>query len=154
VSTTCSADIDWSDEAAQEALLTQLVADAKRVLALALSPSHRIRQAASLLEQLLLQDVQLTPTPDGREHAHVKEGTAKGRLPSATDPQRRHGRKSATKRFNGHKADVAPDIDSQIIGAYDVLAGDAGDATQALSLVAQAEANTRQRVQASTGDCA
>jgi hypothetical protein len=148
-----SADIDWSDEAAKDRLLTEVVCDAKRLLALATSPSKPVREAATLLEALLLQDVEVVPTPEG-EQAHIKEGTAKGRIPSATDPEVRHGRKSASKRFNGHKADVASDIPSQIIVAFDVLAGDAGDATNALPLVEQAEQNTGQAVQESTGDCA
>jgi hypothetical protein len=149
-----SADLDWSDEAAKDALLTWVVCDAKRLLALGTSPSERVREAATLLEALLLQDVEGVTTPEGSEQAQIKEGTAKGRIPSATDPEVRHGRKSASKRFNGHKADVAADIPSQIIVAFDVLAGDAGDASNALSLVEQAEHNTGQAVQESTGDCA
>lgn len=149
-----SADLDWSDEAAKDALLTSVVADARRLLALATSPLPEIRQAATLLEALLLQDVAVTTPQDGGEVATIKEGTAKGRMPSATDPDVRHGRKSASKRFNGHKADVATDIDSQIIVAFDVLSGDAGDASNAKALVEQAETNTGQAVQESTGDCA
>ena len=41
----------------------------------------------------------------------------------------RHGRKSASKRFDGHKAAVAVDTDGQLITAVDVLAGNAPDAT-------------------------
>lgn len=148
-----SADLDWSDDAAKDALLTQVVAEAKRLLDVAAGANASVRQAASLLEQLLLQDVEVRQA-DGGEQASIKEGTAKGRVPSATDPDIRHGRKSASKRFNGHKADVAVDQDSQIIVAYDVLAGDAGDASGALALVEQAEANTQQTVAATTGDCA
>lgn len=149
-----SADLDWSDEAAKEALLTSVVLDAKRLLGLATSPSERVREAATLLEALLLQDVAVTVTPDGVEHAKIKEGTAPGRIPSATDPEVRHGRKSASKRFNGFKADVATDKESQIIPAFEVLSGDAGDASNALSLVEQAERNTGMEVADSTGDCA
>jgi hypothetical protein len=149
-----SADIDWSDEAAKDALLTQVVRDAKRLLGLATSPKPSVREAATLLEALLLQDVQVTTTEAGTEQAQIKEGTAPGRMPSATDPEVRHGRKSASKLFNGHKADVACDIDSQIIVAFDVLAGDAGDASNALELVKQAEAHTDLSVAESTGDCA
>jgi hypothetical protein len=64
------------------------------------------------------------------------------------------GKASASKRFNGHKADVAVDQDSQIIVAFDVLSGDAGDARGALSLVEQAETNTALTVSETTGDCA
>ena len=148
-----SADLDWSDDAAKNALLTQIVADAKHLLGLATSSRPKVREAALLLEQLLLHDVAV-PQTDSGEQAHIKEGTAQGRMPSATDPDVRHGRKSASKRFNGHKADVAVDQDSQLIVAFAVLAVLAGDASGALSLVEQAEANTGLTVIETTGDCA
>jgi hypothetical protein len=149
-----SADIDWNDEAAKSALLTQMVEDARRLLLLASGSDPKVGEAAQLLGQLLLQDVEISKTDDGNEQASLKEGTAKGRIPSATDPEVRHGRKSASKLFNGHKADVAVDQDSQVIVAFDVLSGDAGDASDALSLVEQAEINTGLTVQETTGDCA
>ena len=158
-----SADIDWSDEAAKNDLLTTVVTDARRLLALARCSSPAVQQAASLLEQLLLQDIEVGTTDTAgeggaalvaNEQAVIKEGTVKGRLPSATDPDIRHGRKSASKRFDGHKADIAVDQDSQIIVAFAVLAGDAGDASGALALVEAAETNTAQTVAATTGDCA
>jgi hypothetical protein len=153
-----SAALDGADEAAKNDLLTQIVGDAKRLLALAVSTQPKVRQAASLLEQLLVQDVEVVQTNAGKEQASIQasiqEGTVKGCLPSATDPEMRHGRKSASKRFNGHKADVGVDQDSQIIVAFAVLAGDAGDASGALALVEQAETNTDLTVQETTGDCA
>ena len=149
-----SADIDWSDEEAKNALLTKIAEDAQRLFSLATSANPAVRKAASLLEQLLLQDVEITKTEDGENQASIKNETVKGRHPSATDPDIRHGRKSASKRFNGHKADVAVDQDSQIIVAFDVLSGDAGDASGALALVEQAEKNTGLAVQDTTGDCA
>ena len=149
-----NADLDWSDENAKNALLTQIVADAKCLLALATSPLPQVREAALLLERLLLQDVEVKKSDDGSEEAHIKEGTAKGRMPSATDPEVRHGRKSASKRFNGHKADVAVDQESQLIVAFEVIAGDAGDASGALALVAQAEENTGLPVIQTSADCA
>jgi hypothetical protein len=149
-----SADIDWSDEAAKNDLLTKIVEDAKRLLALAVSTQPDVRQAASLLAQLLVQDIEVVKTNEGTEQASIKEGVAKGRIPSATDPEMRHGRKSASKRFNGHKADVGVDQDSQMIVSFAVLSGDAGDASGALALVEQAETNTGQTVEQTTGDCA
>ena len=149
-----SADLDWSDEEAKNALLTQIVTDARRVLAFSTSKEPDVRQAASLLEQLLLQDVEVTQTDDGAEQAQIKDGTVAGRHPSATDPDMRHGRKSASKRFNGHKADIAVDEESQIIVAFAVLSGDAGDASGALSLVESVEHNTDLKVASTTGDCA
>ena len=111
-------------------------------------------KASKLLSKLLLQDIEETTTPTGEPTAKIKEGTAKDRIPSATDPDQRHGRKSSSKKFVGSKASVAVDIDSQIITAVDVIPGNAGDATGALELVEQAEANTGMTVEATLGDCA
>ena len=72
----------------------------------------------------------------------LKDGVSRDRLVSVHDPEMRHGHKSARKRFNGHKADIAVDAESQFITAVDVLAGNAPDALGALSLVEQTEANT------------
>lgn len=149
-----SADIDWSDDEAKNALLTKIAEDAQRLFSLATSINPEVRKAAALLEQLLLQDVDVTQTENGENQASIKNETVKGRHPSATDPDMRHGRKSASKRFNGHKADIAVDQQSQIIVAFDVLSGDAGDASGALALVEQAERNTDLTVQDTTGDCA
>ena len=37
----------------------------------------------------------------------------------------RHGRKSSRRRFDGHKAAIVVDTDSQLITAVDVLPGNA-----------------------------
>ena len=66
----------------------------------------------------------------------------------------RHGRKSATRRFDGHKAAVAVDTDSQLITAVDVLAGNAPDNHDALALVERSEAATGCAVEETYGDCA
>jgi len=81
-------------------------------------------------------------------------GTAKDRLVSVHDAEMRHGRKSARKRFNGHKAAVAVDLESQLIGAVEVLAGNAGDQEKALELVQQTERVMEAEVEETVGDCA
>ena len=157
-----SADLDWSDPAARNAFLTEIVVDARRLLRLAgaatatlpAEDADKIRAAAELLEQLLLQDVVETTVEDGKRAAAVKEGTAPGRVASAKDPEVRHGRKSKSKRFNGHKASVATDLESQIMVDAEVLAGDAPDARGALEQVERAEENTAQPVEQTIGDCA
>jgi len=73
---------------------------------------------------------------------------------SVEDPEMRHGRKSASKRFNGHKAAVAVDLESQLIGAVEVLAGNAGDQEKALELVHQSERVMEAEVVETVGDCA
>jgi hypothetical protein len=84
----------------------------------------------------------------------IKEGTEKDRLISVHDPEMRHGRKSASKTFNGHKTAVAVDMDNQLICGVDVLAGNAGDQENALELVHQAERVTESQVEETVGDCA
>ena len=70
------------------------------------------------------------------------------------DPEMRHGRKSAKRRFDGHKAVIAVDPESQLITAADVLAGNVQDHERALQLVEQAEANAEGVVEETVGDCA
>ena len=150
-----SADIDWSDELARSRVLTDIVVDAKRLLSLAGShATDAVRDAAKLLEQLMLQDVETKKGDDGSEQSNIIEGTANGRMPSATDPDVRHGRKSSSKRFNGHKADIAVDLESGTIVAFNVLPGDAADASGALELVEQVEHNTQMHVEETAADCA
>ena len=103
-----------------------------------------IVDAAELLGQLLLQDVQHVgddagddATTDGGGEVSLKEGVSKDRMVSVHDPQMRHGYKSKSRRFDGHKAAVVVDTDSQLITAVDVLPGNAPDNLGALELVEQ-----------------
>ena len=149
--------IDWDDKAQREQLLTQIVQDGRRLLGLAEQarqehPEHAeaIQADAALLERLIRQDVEEKPGGG----CQVKEGTEKDRLISVHDPEMRHGRKSASKTFNGHKTAVAVDMDSQLICGVEVLAGNAGDQEKALDLVHQAERVMEAQVEETVGDCA
>ena len=55
----------------------------------------------------------------------LKDGVSKDRMLSVHDPEMRHGHKSSRRRFNGHKAAIVVDTDSQLITAVDVLPGNA-----------------------------
>ena len=149
--------IDWDDKAQREQLLTQIVQDGRRLLSLAEQarqehPEHAeaIQADAALLERLIRQDVEEKPGGG----CQVKEGTEKDRLISVHDTEMRHGRKSASKTFNGHKTAVAVDMESQLICGVEVLAGNAGDQEKALDLVHQAERVTEAQVEETVGDCA
>ena len=105
--------------------------------------------AAELLARILAQDI------EHDEHGpRLKRGVAPDRLISVHDPEMRHGRKSSSHRFNGHKAQVAVDTETQLITAVDVLAGNAPDAEHALEVVEASEAATDCRVDEVLGDCA
>ena len=157
--------IDWSNRRARRRLLGQIVADADRLLELArqaqdaLDADSAERQAivdaAELLGQLLLQDVKRGDDDDnGDGGVSLKEGVSKDRMVSVHDPEMRHGHKSKSKRFDGHKAAVVVDTDSQLITAVDVLAGNAPDNLGALELVEQSETSADVPVVEAMGDTA
>ncbi|ABG05216.1 transposase, IS4 family [Rubrobacter xylanophilus DSM 9941] len=155
------AGIDWDDPEARQAFLEGVVADADRLLKVAREAVEgstagdpelrcgRLRDAALLLERLLMQDIERRE--DG---ARLKQGVSPDRVVSVHDPEMRHGRKSERRRFDGHKAQVAVDPESQLITAADVLAGNAPDHERALELVEQVEANADAVVEEVVGDCA
>jgi hypothetical protein len=157
-----TADIDWSDEAARNGFISGIVGDTVRLLSIVPKDSlsqDQVRNAYDQLQKFVLQDIETVAAPgaDGAEpktEYQIKKGTHPDRVPSATDPDVRHGRKSKSKRFVGSKASVAADTESQIILAVDVIPANAGDATGALDMVKQAEENTGIAVDASLTDCA
>jgi transposase len=152
-----TAAIDWGDATERRRLLGEIVADADRLLEQARvartgleagsAAETTLVEAAGLLSRVLVQDVERRE--DGPA---LKQGVAKDRVVSVHDPEMRHGRKSASKRFDGHKAAVVVDTDEPLIVAVDVLAGNAPDAEGALELVEQAEANTGCEVGETMGD--
>ena len=70
------------------------------------------------------------------------------------DPEMRHGHKSKSRRFDGHKAAVVVDTNTQLITAVDVLPGNAPDNLGALELVEQSEASAGVPVSEAMGDTA
>ena len=62
--------------------------------------------------------------------------------------------KSSSKRFDGHKAAIVVDTDTQLITAVEVLPGNAPDNSGALELVEQSETNTGVTVEEAMGDAA
>ena len=169
--------IDWSDRKARAALLAELVADADRLLELArqawveLPEDSAQRQSivagAELLGQLLLQDIERkSGDGDADVDAHadaaddgvsIRDGVSKDRMLSVHDPELRHGHKSSRRRFNGHKAAIVVDTDSQLITAVDVLPGNAPDNLGALNWWRNwwsSEASTGSVVEEAMGDAA
>jgi hypothetical protein len=124
---------DWTDRAAREALVDALVRDAYRAhYALRgerLDP--RTAEAARLLATVTGQDIE--ETSDGR--FRIFEGTAPDRTISTVDPQARHGHKTAAHGFDGYKAHVAVDPDSEVITAAEVSPATSGDAAVAPTLL-------------------
>ena len=140
-------------------MLAAIVADADRLLEAARQAQEALAEgsperqdiiaAAELLGQLLLQDVERTGDGIG-----LKDEVSKDRMVSVHDPEMRHGHKSSGRRFDGHKAAIAVDTDSQLITAVEVLPGNAPDNLGALELVERSEANTGVPVEEALGDAA
>ena len=152
----------------QNQIDTVLVADADRLLELARqawvelpedsAQRQNIVDGAELLGQLLLQDVERksvdVDADADADGVSVRDGVSKDRMLSVHDPELRHGHKSSRRRFNGHKAAIVVDTDSQLITAVDVLPGNAMDNLGALELVEQSEVSTGALVEEAMGDAA
>ena len=153
------ADVDWSEPAARQRFLAAIVHDAEQVLAVVRGTRSELTRdspedkalvaAAELLARILDQDIE-----GDEDGPRLKRGVAPDRVISVHDPEMRHGRKSSSHRFNGHKTQVAVDTDSQLITAVEVLPGNAADVEQALAVVEASEVATECHVAEVLGDCA
>jgi transposase len=152
--------IDWDSSDERQVVLDSLVADCRRILLLALqqmsilSPESQMAQnivaASELLRKLLAQDIREITT----EKAQIIQGVAPDRIISVHDPEMRHGRKSASQRFDGYKGAIAVEAESQVIADVDVIPGNAHDSQNAPSLIRQAEENLETSIDAMLGDTA
>lgn len=155
-----AAEIDWQDPEARKAFIASVVDDADRLLAIAKTMHGRLQEAgreaeaaaveeaAGLLCQLLAQDIERDA--DGR--GVIKKGTALDRVVSVHDPEMRHGRKSSSVRFEGHKTAIAVDGDSGIIVDCDVLPGNESDHATALETTERVEERLGITVDATIAD--
>ena len=115
-----AAAIDWSALRERRKLLGEIVADADRLLELARQALKKLPAGsperlgivgpAELLRQLLLQDIQRR-SGDGDDWVSLKDGVSRDRMLSVHDPEMRHGHKSSSRRFDGHKAAIVMDTD-------------------------------------------
>ena len=151
--------IDWSDKRARKALLAGIVGDADRLLELSrlaqgeLAEDSAGRQQIVAAAELLLQDIE-RKSGDGDDGVSLKGGVSKDRMMSVHDPEMRHGHKSSRRYFDGHKAAIVVDTDTQLITAVEVLPGNAPDNLGALELVEESEVNTGVPVQEAMGAAA
>jgi Transposase domain (DUF772)/Transposase DDE domain len=104
---------DWDDPAAREALVDELVRDALAALGALdgqLLPLPAT-EAADLLALVAGQDVE-----QGEDGVfRIARKTARDRVISTVDIAARHGHKSRHRRFDGYKAHLSVDPDSELI---------------------------------------
>jgi len=126
-------DLDWQDPVARKAHLGELVAAGRALLGeVADIDDPAVAEPAGLLAQVIGDDVE-----EGDDGPEIRQGVATDRTISHSDPEMRHGRKSASRRFDGHKLDVISDEDSELVLGVEVRAGNAGDGDGAAPLLAQ-----------------
>ena len=152
--------INWDNATERATVLESLVADCERILLLARqaltlyeedSPeAAQIVTACELLSRLLVQDVKRSA--EGRPE--IINGVAPDRIVSVHDPEMRHGRKSATQRFDGFKAAVATETETQLITAVDVIAANAHDSHNSAQLIEQSAQTSGIPVETVLGDTA
>ncbi len=104
---------DWDDRGAREALVDALVRDANA--ALDAVSDHELegatKTAAELLALVAGQDV-----AEGDDGVfRIVRGVAKDRVISTVDTEARHGHKSKNRHFDGYKAHLSIDPDSELI---------------------------------------
>jgi hypothetical protein len=126
---------DYDDPVARKVLVDALAKDAMGLLRVLDGRvlDEAVTRAGKLLATLVGQD--LDEDTDGV--FTIARRVAKDRVISTVDPQARHGHKTSAHGFDGYKAHIAIDPDSEVITATTVTAGNTGDAASANDLLAQ-----------------
>ncbi len=126
---------DWEDPAAREELVDALVKDANATLGVldGFHLSVAACEAAELLALVAGQDV-----GQGEDGVfYILPKVAKDRVISTVDTEARHGHKSRNRRFDGYKAHISVDPDSELIDAIVATAGNTPDREAAPGLLAE-----------------
>jgi hypothetical protein len=141
---------DWDDLAARELLVDALVRDCGAALAAIDGEELEgpAAQAAELLALVAGQDVE-----EGDDGVfRIVRRVAADRIISTVDTEARHGHKSHDRRFDGFKAHLCVDPDSELIDEVVVTAGNVHDSTPVEDLLAShADDGVKPTVM---GDCA
>src|SRR6266540_3099220 len=117
-------DIDWDDPEARRDHLGELVAVGRALLAAVEGNGDpAVTEPAALLAAVVAQDVEQSPEDPDDPRPRIRRGVAPDRIVSHSDPDMRHGRKSASRRFDGHKLHALTDEASELLGAAAAVGG-------------------------------
>ena len=125
---------DWDDKVAREALVDALVRDALAALE-ALDGKDIPDTATAATELLALVAGQDVEAGDDGVFRIVRK-VAKDRVISTVDPEARHGHKSRNRHFDGYKAHLSIDPDSELIDEVVATPANTPDRDAAADLVA------------------
>jgi hypothetical protein len=125
---------DWDDPSAREALVDALVCDCRAALSVldGVDLVGASRAAAKLLALVAGQDV--AAGDDGV--FRIVKGVARDRVISTVDVEARHGHKSRNRRFDGYKAHISLDPDSELIDQVVASAANVADHDVVVELLA------------------
>jgi hypothetical protein len=143
--------VDWGNEEQVDGFLGRLLEDCERAVQLA-GEARCGSEEVELLRRVIAQDVELGDSDGGTPK--LKKGVAKDRMPSVSDPEMRHGRKSSGKTYSGHKAHVAVEETSGVITAVDIGAPGDSDGEKVSTLIQQTEELSGSTVDQAVGDSA
>lgn len=131
------AEIDWSDPARRSAQLNTLVTDSEAVLELAIEQidDPEIRSLGWMISKILGDDIEQTAAGGNK----IRKGVAPDRFISLVDPEMRHGRKSASKKFDGFKVSTSMDQASELILDIEDMAAPLGDGQDLLPAIERVE---------------
>jgi hypothetical protein len=116
---------DWDDADAREALVDALAHDGYAAVTLfdGEGLADELGQAVRLLGTLLGQDLE-----EGEDGSfRIARRVGRDRVVSTVDPESRHGRKTASRKYEGYKGHVAIDPDSEIVTATTVTPANVSD---------------------------
>lgn len=135
--------VDWRDRDARADAVDQLAGHVLRIVTWVRKRLPEVRPGLRkrLLRQCrdLVRIVRDNLEADDQGRLVVAQRVARDRLISLTDPQARHGRKSAKRLFNGFKFHVVGDLVSGLIASVTVTVGNQHDAVPAHRLVRRAK---------------
>ena len=145
-------DIPWNDAVARKKALSALVEQAREALARTaeVELTAEQQQARDVLEAVLGQDIE--PDPDGG--VRIRQGVAKDRICSVTDPEMRHGHKTSSGRFDGHKAEIGMDQATELITHVEIMPGNGTDGAHLAERMAETEQAADVQIVGMTGDTA
>jgi hypothetical protein len=144
------AEIDWSDPQARAEQLKVLVDDVEATLSLAVEQADdpEVRAIGWLLTKILGDDV----VTDEAGHPQIGKGTGSDRIISMTDPEMRHGRKSASHRFDGFKTSVSTELSSELIVDITDVPAPGSDGAHLMPTIERVEAHSGVTVERVIGD--
>jgi transposase len=141
--------VDWEDSRSVSTFLAGLLEECDKVV-VAAAKAKCASDEVDLLQKVVAQDVD----PTGDDGPKIRDGVAKDRLVSITDPEIRHGHKSDGRIYSGHKAHLAVDTASGVVTAIAVSSPSTSDGSKVAELLATTERLTKSEVAEAIGDTA